>query len=184
MGKLNLAAKYEFRTKINLENESKNTANVDAMMPAYADGAKVRSDIPAILTLGAEVEALKNLRVAAGFHYYWDKDAKGTPINEGDNTWEANFGVEGDVTNKLTLSFGLQTTNYGFEDADMKDTNFNINSNALLFGGAYKFNEHFKLNVGYMHSFYSSHDFVNANGTACNYTRENDVVGVSLDMKF
>ena len=184
LGKLNLAAKYEFRTKINLENESKNSANVDAMMPAYADGAKVRSDIPAILTLGAEVEALKNLRIAAGFHYYWDKDAKGTPINEGDNTWEANFGVEGDVTNKLTLSFGLQTTNYGFEDADMKDTNFNINSNALLFGGAYKFNEHFKLNVGYMHSFYSSHDFVNANGTACNYTRENDVVGVSLDMKF
>ena len=49
LGKLNLAAKYEFRTKINLENDSENTsANVTALMPAYADGAKVRSDIPAI----------------------------------------------------------------------------------------------------------------------------------------
>jgi hypothetical protein len=40
------------------------------------------------------------------------------------------------------------------------------------------------LNVGYMHSFYGNHEFKNVNGTACNYTRKNDVIGASLDITF
>ena len=185
LGKLNLAAKYEFRTKINLENDSENTsANVTALMPAYKDGAKVRSDIPAILTLGAQYQFTDAVRVMGGFHYYWDKDAKGTPIKKGDNTWEANLGIEWDVNDKILLSLGGQRTQYGFDDADMADTNFNISSTAICLGGAYKFSEKMKLNVGYMHSFYDDHKFTNANGTVCNYTRKNDVVGVSLDIAF
>ena len=190
LGKLNLAAKYEFRTKINLENESNNSANLTAMatqVPAvavYADGAKVRSDIPAILTLGAMYQITDNVRAMGGFHYYWDKDAKGTPIKKGDNTWEANLGLEWDVNDKVLLSLGGQRTKYGFDDTDMQDTNFNISSTAICVGGAYKFTEKMKLNVGYMHSFYGNHEFKNANGTACNYTRKNDVIGASLDITF
>ena len=135
LGKLNLAAKYEFRTKINLENDSENTsANVTALMPAYADGAKVRSDIPAILTLGAQYQFTDAVRVMGGFHYYWDKDAKGTPIKKGDNTWEANLGIEWDVNDKILLSLGGQRTQYGFDDTDMADTNFNISSTAICLG--------------------------------------------------
>ena len=190
LGKLNLAAKYEFRTKINLENESNNSANLTALatqVPAvavYADGAKVRSDIPAILTLGAMYQITDNVRAMGGFHYYWDKDAKGTPIKNGDNTWEANLGLEWDVNDKVLLSLGGQRTQYGFDDTDMQDTNFNISSSAICVGGAYKFTEKIKLNVGYMHSFYGNHEFKNANGTACDYTRKNDVVGASLDITF
>ena len=190
LGKLNLAAKYEFRTKINLENESKNSANLDAMaaqVPAvavYADGAKVRSDIPAIMTLGAQYEITDNFRAMAGGVYYWDKDAKGTPIKEGNNTWETNFGVEWDVNDKILLSCGAQRTEYGFDDTDMADTNFNTSSTAVAIGGAYKFSEKIKLNLGYMHSFYDNHKFTNKNKTACDYTRKNDVFGVSLDIRF
>ncbi len=190
LGKLNLAAKYEFRTKINLENESNNSENLAALatqVPAvavYADGAKVRSDIPALMTLGAQYAISDAVKVMGGFHYYWDKDAKGTPIKKGDNTWEALLGVEWDVNDKIMLSCGGQRTNYGFDDADMSDTNFNIPNYAVCVGGAYKFTEKMKLNVGYMHSFYEDHKFTNATKTACNYTRKNDVVGVSLDIHF
>ena len=186
LGKLNLAAKYEFRTKINLENDSENTsANVTDLMPAYADGAKVRSDIPAILTLGAQYQFTDAVRVMGGFHYYWDKDAKGTPIKKGDNTWEANLGIEWDVNDKILLSLGGQRTQYGFDDTDMADTNFNISSSAICLGGAYKFSEKMKLNVGYMHSFYEDHKTTSAaSGITRNYTRKNDVVGVSLDIAF
>ena len=190
LGKLNLAAKYEFRTKINLENESKNSANLDAMaakVPAvavYADGAKVRSDIPAIMTLGAQYEITDNFRAMVGGVYYWDKDAKGTPIKEGKNTWEANFGIEWDVNDKILLSCGAQRTEYGFDDTDMADTNFNTSSYAVAIGGAYKFSEKIKLNVGYMHSFYENHKFTNKSNTTCDYTRKNDAVGVSLDITF
>ena len=190
LGKLNLAAKYEFRTKIELENKSKNSDNLAMLatsVPAvavYADGAKVRSDIPALMTLGAQYEITDNFRAMVGGVYYWDKDAKGTPIKKGDNTWEANFGLEWDVTDKIMLSCGGQRTQFGFDDADMSDTNFFTGCSSLAIGGAYKFSEKMKLNVGYMHSFYDTHKFTNANGTACSYTRKNDAVGVSLDIAF
>ena len=185
LGKLNLAAKYEFRTKIELENESTNSANVDALMPAYADGGKVRSDIPALLTLGAQYQFTDAFRAMAGFHYYWDKDAQGSPIKKGNNTWEALLGFEWDVNDKIMLSMGGQRTDYNFDDADMSDINFNTPNYAICLGGAYKFSEKMKLNVGYMHSFYEDHKTTNAtSGIARNYTRKNDVLGVSLDIAF
>jgi long-subunit fatty acid transport protein len=153
------------------------------MMPNYKDGGKVRSDIPAILTLGAQYAITDRVRAMAGFHYYWDKDAKGTPIKKGDNTWEATLGLEWDVNDKILLSAGTQRTQYGFDDADMSDINFNINSTALCIGGAYKFNEKMKLNVGYMHSFYGEHEVSSQYGKDI-YTRKNDVIGASLDITF
>ena len=183
LGKLNLAAKYEFRTKIELENESSNSASVDAMFPAYKDGAKVRSDIPALLTVGAQYSVLPTWRLAAGYHLYFDTDAEGSATGVSDNTWELTFGTEWDATERLTLSAGVQRTKYGFADEEMSDMNFNISSVALCLGGAYKFNEKLKMNVGYMHSFYTDHEVVSATATDL-YTRKNDVVGVSLEFKF
>jgi long-chain fatty acid transport protein len=159
------------------------------MMPAYANKAKVRSDIPAILTLGAQYQVTDAVRVMGGFHYYWDKDAKAglagssKLMNYGDNTWEANLGLEWDVNDKVLLSIGGQRTQYGFDDADMVDTSFNISSTAVCIGGAYKFSEKMKLNVGYMHSFYGEHEVANQYGKDI-YTRKNDVIGASLDITF
>lgn len=185
LGKWNLAAKYEFRTKINLENESNNSANVDALMPAYANGAKVRSDIPALFTVGAQYQVIPAVKVMAGFHYYWDKDAKGTAIKDGNNTFEFTLGSEWDINDKWLVSAGMQRTQYGFEDSDMSDLNFNISSTALCLGGAYKFNDKMKVNVGYMHSFYTDHTVEGASAALKDvYTRKNDVLGVSFDIRF
>lgn len=188
LGKLNIAAKYEFRTKINLENESNNSANVDALLSTYANGKKVRFDIPAILTAGVQYSILPSVRVSAGFHYYWDKDAKSgdkTLMVDGDNTWEANLGLEYDINDKWLFSVGAQRTQYGFKDSDMSDISFNISSTATCIGGAYKFNERMKLNFGYMHSFYNDHTVEGAvAGMNDIYTRKNDVFGLSFDIKF
>ena len=183
-GKLNIGAKYEFRAKIELENESKNSNNVNQAFEEYADGAKVRSDIPALLSIGGQYEITDNVRVMAGANYYFDKDAKGSATAVSDDTYEITLGGEWDINDKWTVGIGGQRTKYGFADSDMVDTNFNISSYGLCVGGAYKFSEQLKVNFGYMHSFYDDHKFTNANGTACNYTRKNDVVGVSLDFKF
>ena len=188
LGKLNIGAKYEFRAKINLENESNNSLSLGAIahpaVAVYADGAKVRSDIPALFTIGAQYEVTDNIRAMAGFNYYFDKDAKGSATAVSDDTYEITLGAEWDIDENWTVGLGGQRTQYGFDDKDMTDTGFNISSYGLCVGGAYKFSEKLKLNFGYMHSFYEDHKFTNANGTACNYTRKNDVVGVSLDFKF
>lgn len=183
LGKLNLAAKYEFRTKIELENESSNTANVDALMPAYADGAKVRSDIPALLTLGAQYSVMDNFRLMGGFHYYFDKDAKGSATNVAHNTWEVTFGTEYDVNKWLTLSCGGQRTKYNF-GSDMQDTNFNISSYGLCLGAKAQLCKVLAMNIGYMHSFYGDKTINRGNNIIDRYTRKNDVVGISLDFKF
>lgn len=183
LGKLNLAAKYEFRAKIELENESKNTPNVDENFSDYANGSKVRSDIPAILAVGAQYEILDNVRAMAGFNYYFDKDAKGSATDVKDNTWEANLGAEWDINNKWTVSLGGQRTQYSFDER-MKDTNFNISSTALCLGASYRVNDMIKVNAGYMHSFYEDKDINRGNGIVDSYTRKNDVFGVSVDFKF
>ncbi len=184
LGKLNLAAKYEFRTVINLENDSKNTSsNVTTLMPAYADGARVRSDIPALLTLGAQYSVLDNVRVMGGFHYYFDKDAKGSATDVEKNTWEVTLGAEWDVNNWLTVSAGTQRTKYGFGQ-NMQDTNFNVSSTALCLGATFHVNKMVNINAGYMHSFYNDHTIKDNNGITNTYTRKNDAVGVSVDLKF
>lgn len=183
LGKWNLAAKYEFRSVINLKNESKNSANVDALFAAYADGGRVRSDIPALATLGAQYSITDNVRAMAGFHYYFDKDAKGSATAVSDNTWELTFGAEWDITKKLTISAGVQRTDYGFYNDDMNDLTFNNTSTALCVGASYRLSNTVKLNAGYMHSFYEDLTTTNAYGYD-NYNRKNDVVGVSVDLKF
>lgn len=189
LGKLNLAAKYEFRTKINLKNESVNSANLTAMasqVPAvavYADGAEVRSDIPALLTLGAQYSILDNVRVMGGFHYFFDKDAKGSATDVEKNTWEVTLGAEWDVNNWLTVSAGTQRTKYGFGQ-NMQDTNFNVSSTALCLGATFHVSKMVNINAGYMHSFYNDHTIKDNNGITNTYTRKNDAVGVSVDLKF
>lgn len=185
LGRLNLAAKYEFRTKLEYENDSKNSENVDARFDDYKDGAKVRNDVPAILTLGAEYSVLPSLRVAAGYTHYFDNDAKGSTTNVSDNTWEASFGVEYDINDKWLVSAGVRHTNYGFADNELSDMNFNMDNYALGIGGAYKVNEKVTVNAGYMHSFYSDHKTpANAIGLATIYERKNDTWGVGVDIKF
>lgn len=184
LGKLNLAAKYEFRTKIELENDSKNSDNVDQMFSDYKNGGKIRSDIPALLTVGAQYAFYDNFRVNGGYHLYFDKDASGSPTQVSNNTWEASLGCEGDITDRWTLSFGVQRTQYGFDDEDMSDMNFNIRNTSLGLGGAYKINKVLKLQFGYYHTFYDNHKVVKAENAKDLYTRKNDVVGLALDFRF
>ena len=183
LGNWNLAAKYEFRGVINLENESKNSANVNAMFANYADGARVRSDIPALATVGAQYSFSDKVRAMAGFHYFFDKDAKGAATEVSDNTWELTFGLEWDITKKFTFSAGVQRTDYGFYNDDMNDLTFNNSSTALCVGASYRVSKTVNINAGYMHSFYDDLTVTNAMGRD-NYNRKNDVVGVSVDLKF
>ena len=183
LGKLNLAAKYEFKTKINMENDSKNSANVDAAFDAYKNGAKVRSDIPALLTVGAQYSLLDNLRLMGGFHYWWDKKAKGSATNVEKNTWEVTYGAEFDVNNWLTLSAGGQTTRIN-QGEGLADTNFSPSSNTLAVGAIFHLSKMVNLNAGYMHTFYNDVQMSRAGGIVDTYTRKNDALGVSVDLKF
>ena len=67
---------------------------------------------------------------------------------------------------------------------NMQDTNFNISSTGLCLGATFHVSQVVDINAGYMHSFYNDHRIDRGNMIVDTYTRKNDAVGVSVDLKF
>ncbi len=215
-GPLTLAARYEFRTKINVPNKT-NTLSADlgpklkailaqadpAALQAiattlatktapYQDGEKTRYDMPALLSVAAGYEFTPYLRGTLEYHFFDDKNAKMANDRQEaltHGTHEVLFGIEGDVNDKLTLSFGMQHTDYGLSDDYQLNTSFACDSWSVGLGAAVNLTQKMRLNLGYFMSLYDSyHKDCKAERDGYNgqeiYERTNYVIGVGLDYKF
>ena len=207
-GKWNFAARYEFTTKFNIEN---NTKRDDTKK--YENGVNTPNDIPGILALGAQYEVLKNLRVMAGYNYYFDKDARMDNNKQRflkHNTQEFLAGVEWDINPSVTVSAGGQRTLYGLGDGKyLTDLSFVTSSYSFGIGAKIKVAKNAHLNVAYFFTNYSNfkkeyNDAVvvgkeqvkQPDGTVLTqpktiptkntdiFTRTNKVLGVGLDIDF
>ncbi len=188
----NLAAKFEAPTKINLKNESEIGINdlikeqAGSVLGKFADGAKVREDIPGILALGAQYSPIESVRLSAGFNEYFDKSAKkyGNKQDLIDhNTWEVNVGAEYDVLKWLTVSGSWQTTQYGLSDAYMSDLDFNLSSHSVGFGFRFHATQRLNIDLGYMHTFYGDRTVTTMDGAKTDvYSRKNDAVGIGFNL--
>lgn len=197
LGCLNLAAKYEFMTNMNIENKTHKFERpeeaADVMAP-YAHGVNTPSDIPALLSLAAGYEFLPTLRGSVEWHFYDDKgagmaDGKQKHLKRG--TFEYLAGVEWDVTKRVTLSGGYQRTDYGLSDQFQTDTSFYCDSYSLGFGAKIKLNEKLALNAAYFWTNYDDYTVESGNYKGITgvqgkdvYSRTNKVFGVSLDYHF
>jgi len=154
--KLNIGIKYEFRTKLTLTNKTK----VDGS-GLFTDGNKIRSDIPAILSVGFGYKVLPQMRVSAGMHYYFDKDAiiekaPGVKKDIEGNLYEIAFGGEYDITDKILISAGYLYSKTGVGQGYQTDLSHSLSSNTIGFGGAIKVSEKMELNLGMLYTMYSS----------------------------
>lgn len=195
LGKLNIGAKYEFRTNLNIENNTKKieaSVETDALAP-FKHGVNTPNDIPSMLSVAVAYEFLPVLRASVEYHFYDDKkagmaDGKQKYLTKGTN--EYLMGVEWDVIKRLTLSCGGQITDYGLSDNFQSDTSFSCDSYTLGVGAKVALSERANLNVGYMWTTYEDYTKTskNYNGTGLSgtnvYSRTNKVFGVSLDYKF
>ncbi len=185
IGKLNLGARYEFKCDVEVENDTKlNTAQLEA----YADGVKTDSDIPAILSLGAQYEILPVLRAMAGWTYYFDKDAEmadGKQEYLRHNTNEVLFGVEYDVLPRLTVSAGGQLTNFGVTDEFQNDMAFSCCSYSLGLGAKYALTKMCELYAAYFFTYYEDYDRTAASYEGKEtYSRTNTVFGLGVNYHF
>lgn len=158
-GKWNLAARYEFKTRLRLKNE---TGVNSSGLEEFDDGRIIPADIPAILALGGQYEVLPTLRLNAGMHYYFDKQATQYKHREkhlAGGGWEVLAGVEWDVNDRLTLSLGGQSTNYGLgkNSKFISDMSFVTNSTSVGLGAKVKIRKNMALNVAYFKTFYQSY---------------------------
>jgi len=185
---LNLSAKYEFKSSIDVKNKTKVDYN-----NMYPDGAKTANDIPAFLSVGGAYDLTEKWKVSGGYHHFFDSDAemakgKQQYINGGIN--EYLFGSEYDITDKFLVSAGAQLTKTGVKDEYQSDMSYSLDSYSIGFGGAMNITTDLRLNVGYFFTIYSdwTKASANYNGTTLAgtdiYGRTNNVFGIGLDYKF
>ena len=184
-GPLTIAARYEFRTKISTENDTKQLSalirNTDpataAQVPyiegemalaqfgdkvaAYQDGTEVRYDMPSLLVAAVGYEFTPRLRAALEYHFFDDTHATmygGRQKTLEHGTHEILAGVEYDINEKFTVSCGGQRTDYGLSDDYQQNTSFACDSYSVGLGGAWNISEKMRLNVSYFCSLYSDYE--------------------------
>ena len=180
----NFAAKYEFKTQIRMKNESTvfEASEIEAVNK-YRDEEKVNEDAPAQLAVGAQWSPISEVRLNAGGHYYFDKQAEwyGNAQEKLDhNTYEILAGAEWDVTDKLTISVGGQLTRYGLTDEYMNDMSFVVNSYSVGFGASYKTTDHLTLKAGFFQTEYGTYE--RTQPTIDSFTRTNRVLGIGCQI--
>ena len=195
--KLNIGARYEFKTRI--ETENKTTVDGTGMFP---DKKKQRADVPAYLTIGVSYMVLPKLNVAAGFGYFFDKQAKMHSWNPETNDYtrrendingglcEYSVGLEYNVSEKILLSTGYQYGKVGVTPQYQSDMSHTVNNHTFGFGGQYKLTEKLKLNAGFLITKYVPFDVelqnpINPNAKYTQtYDRKNCAFSVGLDINF
>ena len=184
----NFAAKYEFRTQIRMKNES--TLNDASEIPAvnkFRDGEYVNEDMPALLAVGVQYSPIDVVRINAGYHHYFDKDASWYNNSQEllkHNTNEYLLGAEWDTTENLTFSAGGQLTRYGNTDKYINDMSFVVNSYSIGFGFNYKLSEKVSIKAAYFQTYYGDYDRTDATNPQVkdSFTRTNRVFGVGCQL--
>jgi len=173
---INIGARYEHRTKIELEND---TETDDVGM--FPDGAKTRADLPGQFSLGVDLQPLKKIKVSAGFNYFLDRSAyygnfevgdDGLPVMEDDgisfkqinnestideNAWTLGVAVEWRMLGPLGISAGYNFGNLGVNDDYQSGLDY-ANKNTSIGGGLFfELGELLIINAAYVHVMYDDY---------------------------
>ncbi|MDR1594882.1 MAG: aromatic hydrocarbon degradation protein [Prevotellaceae bacterium] len=197
--KLNIGAKYEFKTNLDLKNK---TIGNTTGLADFNDGVVTPYDIPALLTVGAQYDILPKLNVSVSYHHFFDSDAemandKQKFLNGGVNEYLA--GVEYKINDLFLVSCGAQITRTSATDNYQSDLNFALNSYSFGLGGAISISKNIRLNLAYLFTNYEnwtkkSDDYGKINsltGGSLSKTagtdifgRTNQTFGIGLDFHF
>lgn len=186
--KLNIGVKYEFKTALDVEN---NTKIDDTGL--FRHGVNTAHDVPALLTIGASYKILPSLTASVGYHHFFDSDAKMADDKQKDagGTNEYLAGLEYRIDKMFMVSAGGQITRYGVGDTFQKDLSFSCNSYSIGLGGAVNISPKVRLNIAYFWTKYS--DYTKTPGGGLNpslatttdvFSRTNKVFGAGIDFSF
>lgn len=191
--KLNIALKYEFQTK--LELDTKVAAGMGGGI--FVDGTKVIADMPALLAAGVEFRPIDKLMVTASLNTYFDKNvdydgSESLNINTIDkNFLEYGLGAEYGLSDRLRISGGWVHTSTGVNANYQSDLTYSTNTNSFGGGFGYMITDKIDLNLGAQYTFYDegSKDFEHMLGTfpvavTETYNKKTWLVGVGLNFCF
>jgi len=162
--KINIGAKYEFRTKMELTNDT----DVDDVN-MYPDGAKSRADLPGMLAVGVQASPVGNLNISAGFNYFMDKgafygnvDGTGEQINNettiDNNGFTYSFALEYKFIDFLGVSVGYTSGNNGVNESYQSDLNYGLKSRTYGGGLFADIGEKVTVNAAFNMTYYDDYN--------------------------
>jgi long-chain fatty acid transport protein len=190
---LNVAVRYEFKTKLNL----KTTVNDGKSAGMFIQDSVAIADMPATLAVGVNFKPTDNLMLSGSFNYYFDKavDYDGQPDVEqkqiDKNFVEFGLGAEYGISEKLRVSGGWLHTIPGVNDFYQSDMSYSTKTNSFGAGFGYRITPSIDLNIGGQYTLYAegSKSFNHLLGTnpipvTETYKKSTWIVGVGLDFSF
>lgn len=151
LDKLNFGLKYEMQTSLVLTNSTKvdGTGN-------FKDGDQSRSDIPAILSGGADYQVTDKLKASGSFNLYFDKNVDWGPnVYMQQRTIDKNYlelalGLEYKITDNFAVSAGYLNSNTGVTKQYQSDFSYSNDSYTGGLGFQWNINERLVLDAGAM----------------------------------
>lgn len=191
--KLNIGARYEFRTKIELKNDTE----VDVNPPMFPNSEVSRSDLPGMLAVGATLKPLEKLALNVSLNYFLDKpayygntDDTGEQINN-ENTIENNgltlaASAEYKLLGILGISAGYSYSNLGVADSYQTDMSYANSSNTIGGGVFVDLGEMVRINAGYVYVMYNDYmkNYAGPPAWTDTYTKKTNFFAVGLDFTF
>ncbi len=137
VSKLDLSLQYQTLSRIEY-----NVENVKGDIAQYYDitnDKNFRTDLPAVLNLGAGYHVLDNLYVSTSFNYYFNDFAHQDSIlseTDYDNSWEVALGVDYRFCKYAGASIGASYGNQG--TTDTSNSTFNPVLDNVVVGGGFE----------------------------------------------
>jgi long-subunit fatty acid transport protein len=187
--KLNIAVKYEFKTKLDL-----NTQVIDNQdgRGLYIQDSVIVADLPAILFTGFEYKLLDNLTLAGTFNCYFDKNVDydgqdDVVLDKIDNNFlEFGLGAEYGINDNLRISAGWLSTATGVNENYQNDITYSTNTNTIGAGIGYRVNEMIDINIGGQYTFYAegSRGFTRLAPINETLNKRTWIIGAGIDFYF
>lgn len=188
---LNVAVKYEFSTKLEMTTKVIGGKGANGM---FVEGEKFRADMPAMLSLGAELRPISKLMVTASFNTYFDKNLNTQAINSttiDKNFMEYGLGAELGLIAGLKVSAGWLATATGVNSNYQSDQTYSTNTNSFGAGFGLKITDLIQFNVGGQYTIYAddSKNFTHNLGTIPlpvieTYAKKTWLIGAGVDFHF
>lgn len=135
--KLDLSLQYQTLSRIDYD-----VSDVEGNIAQYydiTDDSEFRTDLPAVLNIGAGYHVLDNLYVSASFNYYFNDFAKQNSIlseTDYDNSWEIALGVDYRFCKYVGASLGASYGKQGITDTS--NSTFNPVLDNVVIGGGFE----------------------------------------------
>lgn len=180
----NLDLSLQYQTLSRIDYDVENVKGNVAQFYNITNDSKFRTDLPAVLNIGAGYRVIDPLYLSLSFNYYFNDFAHQDSIlseTDYDNSWEIAFGTEYKINKYVGVSAGCAYSNQGVTDES--NSTFNPVLDSFVAGGGVEIHPIEKLTVtlsGLYTNYFDANQYLSGNKTVLS----KDITMFSLGVTF